>query len=206
MILANRFRALRSLFRFLLVLTPLALLTGCGYSSGIRLPDGAQSVGVTVFGNAGPFPELERELFSVLSSQASRMVDGEVREPKRADLLVRGEIIDYRRLMGVLNPDGELLQSGVHIVLRAWIEDRRIAAQIGESIYFDQSAHYIIHTRAEEEGARRDALAQMCQELIIDLFSQPSYEVEGSPEPTDPDVELLPLEPLEALTEDDPDA
>lgn len=159
-------------------------LVGCGYSSGVRLPLGARSVGVEAFGNVGPFPEVEREVFAILSTQASRMIDGDVVPPGQADLLICGQIEDYRRLHGVQSAEGSLQESGVRIMLRAWLEDSREGQQIGQVLYYDQSVRYILGVREGEAGARRAALDQLCQEVILDLFNQPDL---GRPSEEDPD-------------------
>jgi hypothetical protein len=173
----------------------LGCLASCGYSSGVRLPQGAESVGVSVFDNLSPLPEIERELFACLSTQASRMIDGELVAPSRADVIVRGEIVDYRRLYGVLNREGMLQQSSVRIVLRAWLEDRETGERMGDTIQVDQAIRYVIRARQEEAGARDQALAQLCQELVLDLFNQPDYRM--APPPEDLEAEQESLDDLE---------
>ena len=62
--------------------SPLALVIGlclgclasCGYSSGVRLPQGAESVGVSVFDNLSPLPEIERELFAASEARVQAQV------------------------------------------------------------------------------------------------------------------------------------
>ena len=200
----NRDTSRRSVLKVLLGLA-LACLSGCGYSSGVRLPGEAQSFGVTVFNNMGPEPRLERDLFASLSSQASRMLDAELRAPNVADVLIRGEIVDYRRIYGVLDTEGQLQQSGVRIMLRAWLEDRRSGKRLGDQIYFDQAVRYVIRVREEEFGARRDALNHLCQELVLDLFNQVDYETAGGPEADAPKEPLRP-QPLGERTDPEADA
>jgi len=165
--------------------------TGCGYSSGVRLPAGAETVGVTVFENSTPQPELERDLFARLSLQASRMIDAEIVAPDRADIVVRGVIVEYRRLQGVLSIEGQLQQTGVRIILRAWLEDQRIGARIGQPIQVDQALRYVVRAGEEEQGARRVVIEHLCQELILDLFNQVDYGTGPPPDPTLPEEEEL---------------
>jgi len=173
----------------------LASLASCGYTSGIRLPADARTIGVTVFDNLGPQPEVERDLFACLSSQANRMIDAELVAPQNADLVIRGEIVEYRRLHGILNKEGQLQQSGVRLILRAWIEDQRLGVRIGDTMQVDQAVRYVIHAGQEEFGARTTALQHLCQELILDLFTQVDYE---SSESSDQDANIRKdvLEPL----------
>jgi len=152
-----------------------SLLSGCGYSTGVRPPQGYETVGVTVFDNRSPDPSLERELYVLLSQQANRMLDAELDSPARSDLVIRGRIADYSRLTGVLSVDGELQQSGARITLTAWLEDGASGARLGDAILFDQTVRYVIRAGEEERGARSDALAQITQEMVLDLFTQVDY-------------------------------
>ena len=189
----------RSLRAGLLALLGLGLgLSGCGYSAGVRLPAEAQTVGVAVFENSTPFPQVERDLFVALSDQAARMVQAEVATPDRADVTVRGTILEYRRLYGVVGIENELQQTGVLIRLQAWLEDNRIGERIGDAVLFDQAVRYVIRVGEEEEGARREALAQLGQEILLDLFNQTDYlpESERVPDPNaQPDLPSAPLDP-----------
>lgn len=175
--------------------------TSCGYSSGVRPPVGYESIAVTVFDNLSPQPEVERDLFLSLSSQASRMIDGKIMSPSDADVVVRGTIVDYRRLSGILSRQGDLQQSGVRLILRAWLEDRRTGSRMGDEIQVDQAVRYVIRAGEEEFGARRTALAHLSQELILDLFTQLDYGSAGSSDPVTQD-EIESLEPLAPQTLD----
>ena len=182
--------------RALLLLLSLAL-TGCGYSAGVRLPGDAETVGVAVFDNTTAFPEVEREVFVAISDQAARMIEADVAAPQGADITVRGQILEYRRLYGVVGVENELQQTGVYIRLYAWIEDNRIGERIGAQVLFDQAVRYVIRVGQEEEGARRDALAQLGQEILLDLFTQTDYLPESVRVADPNDLELESTAPLE---------
>jgi len=187
--------------RRLLAALLLVPLVGCGYSSGVRLPLEAETVGVAVFENTTAFPAVERELYVALSDQAARMVNAEVAAPSRADITVRGRILEYRRLYGVVNVDNQLVQTGVFVTLQAWLEDNRLGERVGEALTFDQGVRYVIRVGEEEEGARRQALAQLSQEILLDLFSQRDYaaESERGQQPNEPEETSTPA-PLEPTT------
>lgn len=166
----------------------LLCMTGCGYTSGVRLPADAKTLGVVVFDNTSPFPEVEREVFACISTQASRMIDGRMVAPGRADVVIRGSLDDYQRLHGVQSAEGSLQESGVYIMMHAWLEDRESGEMIGEVLYFNQAVRYILGVREEEAGARREALANLCQEIVLDLFSQPDEILTPS---SPPEIEEL---------------
>jgi len=171
----------------LLALILAASLVSCGYSAGIRPPQGIESVGLAVFGNDSEFPELERELYTALSEELSQAVDTQLRAPDRADLVIRGRILQYRRIRGIMGRSSELQESGVHIRLMGWLYDARRGGQLGEPIELEETVRYIVHVRGEEPHARRQALRSLSQELVLNLFSQANYESATEPEEEPPE-------------------
>jgi hypothetical protein len=102
--------------RAALALLALALLGGsCGYTTGLRVPPGIDSVGVEVFGNDGRLRDLELDLQDALSESTRRLVDAPLVDPNSADLVLRGRIVEYRKRGGIRSTDNELLEDGVRI-------------------------------------------------------------------------------------------
>lgn len=176
-------------------------LGSCGYTHGVRLPAGAESVGVEVFGNLSEFPSVERELFACLSDEAGHMVQGKLIAPQRAEIVIRGNILDYRRLLGVQTKDAELLSSGVQINLQAWLVDTRAGERIGEVLEFDQAVRYILKAKRGEFNARSGALRHLCQEILLDLFNQEAYL--GASQSTDGDNDTDTGSLLDPTTDED---
>jgi len=173
-------------------------LCACGYSAGLRAPLGAKTLGVSVFDNDSMYPELERELYQALSDQAARMVSADVATPTRADLAITGRILEYERLYGVTGIENQLLQTGVRVRLSAWLEDRRLGERVGQVIVVDQAVRYVIDAGQGEATARQDALAQLGQEILVDLLTQADYRPESEQAPdANPfrDGDQQPLEP-----------
>jgi hypothetical protein len=96
----------------------LGLVAGaCGYSTGFRPPEGVETVGVEIFGNDSKLPDLELEMHEALVQSTSRLVHAPIVEPGKADLVLRGRIVEYRRRGGIRSSDNELLETGVRIVV-----------------------------------------------------------------------------------------
>ncbi|MFT7484483.1 MAG: hypothetical protein ACI9F9_000323 [Candidatus Paceibacteria bacterium] len=187
---------MRGTFPFTLrILRVLLLALGCascGYSSGVRLPGDAKTLGIAFVENDSPFPELEREFYATLTTQASRMVTGVLVAPSRAEVVIRGTIDDYRRLHGTQSALGQLQESGIRIRAHAWLESGMDGERIGAVLHFDQAVRYIITVREDEGGARRSVIQNICEEMVLDLFAQPDEAPEPPDEiPTDPLVEDL---------------
>jgi len=104
--------------RSALAVLVLALAVGsCGYSTGFRVPEGVQTVGVEVFGNDSRLRDLELELQDALVRSTSRLVHAPIVDPSEADLVLRGRIVEYRRRGGIRSPENVLLETGVRIVV-----------------------------------------------------------------------------------------
>lgn len=89
----------------------------CGYSAGLRVPEGVETVGVEVFGNDSKLRDLELELHSALVDSTSRLVQAPIVDPREADLVLRGRVVEYRHRSGIRDPSNVLLETGVRIVV-----------------------------------------------------------------------------------------
>lgn len=110
----------------------LALAGGCGYSTGVRLPEHIQTVGVEVFGNDSRQRDIEADLQQQLSDAVARLVHARLVPPEQADLIVRGRIVDYARRGGIRSPQNELLETGVRITIEAQLVQRFAQSQVVE--------------------------------------------------------------------------
>ncbi len=99
-----------------------ALAAACGYRTGLTAPEGHQRVGVEVFGNDSKERDLERVFHEELTRSLTRRVDVRLVKVDKADLVLRGEIVDFRRRGGIRSIENELLEAGVQITVRARLE------------------------------------------------------------------------------------
>ncbi|HVS19398.1 MAG TPA: LPS assembly lipoprotein LptE [Planctomycetota bacterium] len=102
----------------------LALAAGCGYSTGVRLPEQVQTVGVEIFGNDSKQRDIEVELQRLVADAVARLVHARLVPPDQADLVVRGRIVEYVRRNGIRSPQNELLETGVRITLEVQLVQR----------------------------------------------------------------------------------
>lgn len=112
--------------RAALALCGLLLAGGCGYSAGIRLPEGTRTVGVEVFGNDSKLRDLEVELQEALADAVDRMVHAPLVDPRRADLVLRGRIVSYTQRGGIRSPQNERLETGVNIAIEVQLVRRGV--------------------------------------------------------------------------------
>ena len=119
-----------------------ALATSCGWHAGLtpeagigRQVEGGPSVGVEVFDVHRDV--LERDLEPILHTELTRavteLVDAPLASPREATLLLRGEIVEYRRRGGIRSIDNRLLETAVRIRVRAELVRRSTGQRVGES-------------------------------------------------------------------------
>ncbi len=174
----------------------------CGYSTGIRLPPELETVGVEIFGNDSKVPNLEIELQLALTDSVERLVHAQLVDPRRADLFLRGRIVDYSRRGGIRSPDNKLLESGVGISVEALLV-RRVATPAQEpaavpaarpppaarddrnslpplqqdervvrSMRAYQDFGYLVDQTSGEFAARSLTLENLADRIVLELFGE----------------------------------
>lgn len=104
----------------------LAGLVGCGYSTGLTVPEGTgKTVGIEFFENRTPERDIEREFHVELSRAVIDYVRAPLVPPEEADLVIRGTMVRFSRRDGVRSGDNELLESGIHVQVQASLWRRR---------------------------------------------------------------------------------
>lgn len=159
-----------------LAATALAVgVAGCGYTSGLRAPEGYQSVGVEFFANDSKVPDLERDLHLYVSRSVRDTVEAPLTTPSRADVVIRGRILDYRHFAGIRGSDNNLLETGVSISVQAWLVDPLTDEPIGETVYSGQTVGYTTIEANGEERSRDRSLSYLAEGLVLDLFARHSH-------------------------------
>lgn len=163
--------------------------TSCGYSAGLRVPEGHETVGLEVFANPSALRNLEADLYQALSSSMTQLVLTPLVAPDHADLVVRGRIIEFRRRGGVRNENNRLEETGNRITVEAWLETRA-GKRVGELAETTMETGYIIGEgsfdtstidetrrnptleRSNELQARQRTFRLAAEELVFELFSR----------------------------------
>jgi hypothetical protein len=161
----------RSLGSASLALVLCSLYCACGWHAGLAAPEGARSVGVEAVQRDGKVLErgFEPELTDALSEAVVDWVDLPLVRSARADLVVRAEILEFRRRGGVRTPDNELVETAVFVRARAELFDRRLGRPVAEVQAQDWSG-YALDDPANEEAARARALRHVAVSLVLELF------------------------------------
>jgi len=180
------------------LLVAAAATAACGWHTGLTAPEHAEEgelggsgprVAVLFFDRRAEVVErgLEPELQQVLSEVLSDLVHARLVAPERADVLVRGRILEYRRRSGIRDRDNRLLESGVRIVASAELVDARSGEPLGETATASVWSGYTAGPEQaipNEREARDRALRHVAETLVLKLFAAapaPGGEAAASP-------------------------
>ena len=167
----------------LLLAVGASCLCACGWHAGIAAPAGARSVGVDAVGREATVLErgLEPLLTDALSEAVVNWVDLPLAAPAEADLVVRCQILDFRRRGGVRNRDNQLLETAVFVRARAEVFDRRQGRSSPPAFAQEWSGYTLDDQLANEDAARNRALRVIAETLILDLFRPDGAEASATP-------------------------
>jgi len=157
-------------------------LAACGYSTGLTLPRGKQSVAVAIFGNDSKLRDLEKDLNYELGAAAERLIDARLAAPERADVVISGRILEYDRRGGIRSINNVLLETGILITVEAELEWRDDEAP-GEApkrprpkARFSSTSGFRLDEPGGELQARQRVLRTLAEQMVLDLFAPLAYE------------------------------
>jgi len=164
-------------------LVPLALLVAlgaaaCGYRAGLTLPEHTETVGVEVFDNDSLLRNIELDLAQSLARAVTDRVSAPLVPSGRADVVVRGRIVDYRRRGGIRTRENELLETGIRFSVEASLV-RRSTGEVLRETSTSLWSGYFAGDLESELAARDRAFVYLAEELVLDLFRPPD-RTEGS--------------------------
>ncbi len=161
------------------------LCAACGWHAGLGAPAGARTVGVEAVRREGSVLErgLEPRLTDALSAAVVDWVDLPLVAPDEADLVVRSELLEFRRRGGVRTTENELIETAVFVRASAVLYDRRSGNPLGEPVQAQQWSGYALDDVTNEDEARDRALRHVAVSLVLELFqpSGPAPESDATP-------------------------
>ena len=170
-------------------------LASCGYSAGLRAPEGYSTIGLEFFGNDSDLRDLEADLYQAISLSLNQLVGTPLAAPGEANLVVRGNIIEYRRRGGARDENNLRQETGVRLTVEAYLWNRRTGARVGSISTSEIETGYTVGQgsfdtstidetvrdpnleRANELNARARALRLTAEKLVFELFATPTAAV-----------------------------
>ena len=150
----------------------LACLASCGWNTRLALGETYASVGIEVFRNDSYLFDLERDLHRELSRSVSNLVQAPQLAPARADLVLRGTVLDYHRRGGLRSRDNRLLESAVMIRVEAALWDRITEEIVAGPVPESAMIGYTLDAPGTELEARQRALQLLARQIVLDLFGK----------------------------------
>jgi len=171
----------------------------CGYTTGFTLPD-SQTVGVAIFDNDSKQRDIEIEVHTAVTDSLDRMVGATVVDPRNADLVITGTVVSYTHRSGIRDKDNVRLENGVRITLKAQLvrrgsgppsaepvtakrKEKKLGKEPSENgdqvlrqITVNEDRGFLIQDQFGESKARSEALRNLADRLVLDLFADLAYE------------------------------
>lgn len=172
-----------------LALMAAALAPSCGYSAGLaptRLGGAeSRSIGVEIFGNQTLLPNLEQGLHEALSTAARRHANLNLVSPERADVVIRGDVVDFRRQRGARTIENRFVETRDVVTVDATLVDRvtgEVVARTRTEVGFGTA----IDVAGREPAARDNALRNSADRILLTLLAELEYGRTAPPLPEDP--------------------
>jgi hypothetical protein len=146
----------------------------CGWRFGLEGPDRQVTIGVEIFEIDRTVLErgLEAPLQRALSQAVSDWVDARLVSPERADWVIRGRILGFRRRSGIRSTSHELLESGVRLDVSAELVERATGRLVAPSARESIWSGFALDAAANESAAVDRGLRAVAEALVLDLFRQ----------------------------------
>ena len=146
--------------------------SSCGFKTGLPLAEGYESLGIEVFSNDSLERNLEREMHAALTRTTKDLVDAELVTPGRADLVLRGKVLDYYRRGGIRSNENELVETGLTIRVEAWLWDTRTSQRIAGPFRTQTQVGYILDNSDNEPAARATAISNLAERIVLVLLTE----------------------------------
>lgn len=156
------------------LLTALALVPGCGYRAGLA-PDlepgrPTTTIGIEIFGNESPVPNLERQLHAALTDAARRHSSLVIVSPERADLVIGGAIEGFWRNAGARTGNNRLVEAREVVTVSARLVDRSRGRTVGSTrteVGFGEA----LDVPGREFSPRDNALRNAADRVLLTLLA-----------------------------------
>ncbi|MFA5793743.1 MAG: LPS assembly lipoprotein LptE [Candidatus Brocadiia bacterium] len=146
----------------------LILSSGCGYKPSLFLKE-TSSIAVPIFENQTTYRGIEFELTNFVHNQIkSRTPFRLVAKPEYADLLIKGEIIDYQKPVSIEGRLDIVMASEVVITVKVTLLDQKTGKSILEKKY--TSRNDLIPSRKEDEISARERIYENISQWVVSLL------------------------------------
>ncbi len=153
-----------------ILLLALAAASGCGYTSGYRMPEGVYSLAVPIFDNR-TFPlrrEVEYELTRAVRQELELRTDVRLVERDRADSVLEGTVLAIREQVLSEGAQDVVQESSVEVAVRVRLVNAATGAELYSETIHDQAA-FSIAAGETIEDARAEAIQEIAERIVARL-------------------------------------
>lgn len=149
-----------------------AVLTGCGYSSKSKLPDGIRTIAVPIFRNQTFRREIELELAQALRKEILAKTDLKLVDLKSkiAHSALEGEIIDFELVRLRENEEDEAVEYRVNLVVNIKFHNLRTGEVIYSVDNLQRNAEFLVSKGEGLAKAREEAVRELSREIVSQVL------------------------------------
>ncbi len=148
----------------------LAGLSGCGYKSTAYVNE-SNTIAVPVFDNQTTYRENEFELTRAVHNQIKTRTPLQlVAKPESADLLLKGEIIDYKKPVAIEGKLDVVLASEVVMTVKVTLIDQKTGKTLVDKQYSARGD--VIPSRQGDEATARARIYEEISQWVVTLLEQ----------------------------------
>lgn len=146
----------------------LLILSGCGYSTGYRMPEGVRTVAVPLFRNE-TFPlrrDVEVEVTRALKQELERRTELRVvADGESADAILEGIVLEFRQGVLAEGAGDAVQESGIAVRMRIRLVRIRDGAVLVERVIQDYAAFSNLAGEGIEV-ARAEAVRELARRIV----------------------------------------
>lgn len=152
------------------ILVTLCLLAGCGYQSVSYMKE-VSTISVPIFDNQTTYREMEFELTRAVHNQIKSCTPFLLEpKPEQADILLKGEITNYRKPVAIEGKLDVVLASEVLMTAKVTLIDQKTGKIILEKIYTARAD--LIPSRMQDESTARARIYEILSQWVVSLLEQ----------------------------------
>lgn len=170
-----------------------ALLAGCGYRTGSMMPEGIEKVAVGIASNETRYRQVEITYTRQLTQELSRRSHVSLCSPEEAQAVIRGRIMDVRRVVLVEDDLDRVLEGAVVVTVEVTLEDPRSGRSLVHPFVLRRRAPHVLVKGETLEGALDEAMADLARDTVNRIQAESFYRSRVTSDPRVPLPESRPV-------------
>ena len=155
--------------QFACIITLLALISGCGYTTKSLISRKINSIYIPIFENDTFRRGLEFDLTTAVKDEIMSNTKLRILQKDSADTILTGRIMKVTEGMLSSNVEDNIVESRVTISVYIKLVDRRTGRTLVEKEDLKQSAEFVVKRGENINTASQESLALLAREIVYSL-------------------------------------